>query len=69
MTEPSIRVYVRHVQACGFCLRRGAKPWFEEHNLNWASFVREGIPIEELEAIDDMMCRAVVAAALQEAGK
>jgi len=37
----------------GFCRGR-SKDWFRAHGLNWRDFVRNGIPIEKLEATDAM---------------
>lgn len=50
----------------GFCVA-GGRAWFARHHLDWRAFVREGIAIERLEAIDDAFCRAIVAHARAEA--
>lgn len=39
---------------------RGARAWFQQHNLDWFKFVTEGIPEEELLATGDAMAIAVV---------
>ena len=55
----SDRIYVRHLRQAGFC-HRGARQFFFNHNLDWSSFVKNGIPINKVEAIDDIMVRQVI---------
>ncbi len=38
----------------GYC-NRGARRWAERYGLDWARFVRDGLPIEMLEATGDAM--------------
>lgn len=52
-------VTMRDVRAASMC-SKGARRFFERHDLDWARFLREGIEHEELEAIDDAMCRKVI---------
>lgn len=42
---------------------RGTQGWFRLRGLGYDRFIREGYPIEELEAIDCEMARQVCAAA------
>lgn len=44
----------------GFC-RGGSKQWFAAHGLDWADFVRNGIPAERMEATGDALGLALVA--------
>lgn len=44
----------------GYCAR-GARAWFQRHNLDWFVFLREGIPAETLEATGDGMALALAA--------
>lgn len=65
---PGRRIYLRHVKASGFCIVPGAKNWFELHGFNWKDVVRNGVPIEDIMAIDDALAKRVVATALREYG-
>lgn len=47
MSAPRVRV--ADLRAAGVC--PAARHWFAEHGLCWRSFVREGIPLAELEAV------------------
>lgn len=50
---------IRRVLMCG----RGTQGWFRLRGLDYDRFIREGFPIEELEAIDCLMARQVCSAA------
>lgn len=50
---------IRKVLMCG----RGTQGWFKLRKLDYDRFIREGYPIEELEAIDCKMARQVCEAA------
>lgn len=52
----------------GFC-RGGSKQWFAAHGLDWADFVRNGIPAERMEATGDALGLALVAWARECAAK
>lgn len=45
---------------CGYC-RNGGKAWFARHGLDWADFVRNGIPAEKMAATGDALGLALVA--------
>lgn len=60
------RVYVRHLRSAGYCLIPGGREWFEHHNLDWRSFIKNGIELETLQRIDDVMCQRVCREALKE---
>lgn len=61
-----LRVTTRHIFTIpGFSRRQGfcrgqSKKWFQAHGLDWREFVRNGIEIERLEAIDDVFAQATV---------
>lgn len=60
---------VRHqdIRLLGFC-NRGAREFFERHNLNWSSFMQHGLDAEILLALgDDMATQAVREAVRREA--
>lgn len=67
MTDTS-RVYSRHLRSCGFCLTPGGRTWFQQHGLDWKDFIRNGVEMSVLEAIDDALAKRVVAAAKKEYG-
>jgi hypothetical protein len=59
-------VTLRHIftvpgfsQRGGFC-RSGARRWFEQHGIDWAGFVRNGIDDATLLATGDALAVAVV---------
>ena len=61
------RVTVQHLHSvpnfnggAGFCAR-GGRLWASHHGLDWAEFVRDGLPADVLEATGDAMALRVVA--------
>jgi hypothetical protein len=52
------------MQLCG----RGRRAWFERHGLDYSHFVFNGLPIEQIEKIDDEFARRVVAFVKAESG-
>lgn len=57
-----VRAYMRDVRAVHMC-SRGTREWFERHNLDWSDFLKNGVPVEILDAIGDPMGIAVAEAA------
>lgn len=57
MTEPLL-VNMRHVRQTKMC-SRGARAFFERHNLDWQKFLEEGLPVEQIEATGDAMALEV----------
>lgn len=55
---------IRRALMCG----RGTQGWFRLRGLDYDKFIREGYPIETLEAIDDEMSRQVCAKAREHYG-
>jgi hypothetical protein len=53
-----IVVKMEHVRAAKMC-SRGARAFFERHNLDWNTFIREGLPVEQIEATGDAMALQV----------
>lgn len=53
-----IVVKMEHVRAAKMCIR-GARAFFERHNLDWNTFIREGLPVEQIEATGDAMALQV----------
>ena len=62
-----IRVYMRHIRAANFC-RDGMKDWFNHYGIDWRG-LRQGIPIEVLEATGDKLALDVVKVARDEHGQ
>ena len=53
-----IVVRMEHVRASKMC-SRGARAFFKRHNLDWNTFIRDGIPVEQIEATGDAMALKV----------
>lgn len=62
-----IRVHVRHIKSGNlkYC-HKGARFWFQFHNLDWIDFIKNGLPVETLEATGDAMALAAVEEARKE---
>lgn len=56
MSDPLVRM--EHIRAAKMC-SRGARDFFNRHNLDWSKFLKEGIPATELEATGDTMAITV----------
>lgn len=55
-----LRIYSRHLRQCGFCLIPGGRDWFNQHNLDWRDFIKNGILVESIKHIDDDLARKVL---------
>lgn len=70
MTAPAdIRGCVRHVRQAGFCaagLRKIARSYDRE---KFARFCREGLPVDELDALGDAYSRRIAQIAREEAAR
>jgi hypothetical protein len=53
------RVYKTDLRPAGMCAP-GAKKFFERHELDWRDFVRNGIEVEKLIALNDGMATKVI---------
>lgn len=60
--EPRIMVRMEHVRQARMC-SHGAREFFKRHGLDWAAFLREGLPVEVIEATGDAMALQVAEAA------
>lgn len=56
------RVYARDALKAGFC-RGGIKLKCELHGIDFQAFRKTGLPIEEVEAVDDVQLARTVEAA------
>lgn len=53
-----ILVTMADVRAAKMC-SRGARAFFQRHNLDWQTFIKVGLPIEVIEATGDAMALQV----------
>lgn len=66
MVDTELRVYPRHMRACGYCLIPGARDWAKHHGIDWRDFIRNGVLASVLREVNDPMCQKVIAKAQQE---
>lgn len=59
-------VRVQHLRDANLCMR-GAKMWFDQRGLDFREFLQNGLPIEQIEKIDDALARLVCEAAREDA--
>lgn len=52
-------ITMRDVRAAKMC-SRGARQFFDRHNLDWQQFRKDGLPAEVIEATGDAMAIKVV---------
>lgn len=60
-----VRMYPRHVREVRICLK-GARRWSASQGYSWSDFVKHGIPVSELEHIDNAFLQRAIAAARKE---
>lgn len=48
-----------HVRQANYC-SKGARQFFQKHDIDWTSFVKHGIDESELAHIDDAMLAKVI---------
>jgi hypothetical protein len=60
-------VTMQDVRAARQC-SRGARAFFARHGLDWSRFLREGLPVEQVEATGDAMALKVCAVARERHG-
>ena len=56
---------IEHARALRYC-SRGMRAFFEHHGLDYLTFVREGYPVEVLEATGDQMALDVAKVAREQ---
>ncbi len=54
------RITVTDVRAAGFCAR-GMKSWFDARGLDFRTFVKEGMAVEDAAALNDALAERVIA--------
>lgn len=57
-------VTVTDAAGLGYC-RKGIRAFAERHGFDYMEFLKQGIPIDLLSAVDDEMVKAVIAVALK----
>jgi hypothetical protein len=62
----SVIVTIAHVRAEHLCAR-GARAWFAQHGLDFRAFCRDGMPLADVEAINDGFAQRIAARARMEA--
>ena len=60
-----IRVKIEHVRAAKLCVN-GARAWFARYDLDFRSFLRDGLPAETLRATGDPLAERAIAEAMKE---
>lgn len=70
MMQP-VTVTMRHARAAkiagaGVLCAPGIRPWFDVHGLDYRAFVRQGLPIAQVEALDDAFAQRAAAIARAE---
>lgn len=50
----TVMVRMSDVRAVHMC-SGGARAFFRRHNLDWSAFLKEGLPVETIEATGDAM--------------
>lgn len=55
----NVIVTMKHVRQAKMC-SRGARAFFQRHDLDWRMFLREGLPAETVEKTGDAMALRVV---------
>lgn len=56
----------RHCRSLGYC-NRGLRLWFASEGLDWADFLKRGLPAETLRRYDNAMVGRAIALAEGEA--
>lgn len=59
------KVRIEHIRSAKLCMS-GARAWAKRNNIDWATFLKDGIEISELEKIDDHLAKLVIAEARKE---
>ena len=42
MIDPNVQCHVRDIRAAGICMK-GARDWFKARDMDWTSFLSEGL--------------------------
>lgn len=62
----TVTVQHRHLRELGYC-NAGSRAFAARHGMDWRAFLRDGIPVESVEATGDAMAIRVANRARQEA--
>jgi hypothetical protein len=69
-----IRVHMRHARAAkitgrGVLCAPSVRLWFEQHELDYRRFLRDGLPVEDVEATGDAFALRACALAREESSR
>lgn len=59
-------IRMRHIRAANLC-SGGARRWFESHGFSWTDFLVNGIPVAQVEPLNDAIANRVIEVVRQEA--
>lgn len=59
MTVDELRLMPDDLRECGYCAR-GSRVMANQLGIDWSLFLQEGIPLSQLEIIDDAMIQVLV---------
>ncbi len=62
MNETPLILTIKDVRAAGMCAT-GARDFCKTYGFSWSDFVKNGIPVEEVEHIDNALIKQVIEAA------
>ena len=60
-----MKIYIRHVRNANIC-RQGARQFAEKYNIDWHDFLKNGVDVEVLLAVNDAQVNQVVEVAKKE---
>jgi len=52
-------IYMSDIRAAKMC-SKGTRAFFKKHDMDWSTFIKEGLPSEEFERTGDAMALQVV---------
>jgi len=52
-------IYMSDIRAAKMC-SKGARDFFKHHNMDWNTFIKDGLPSEQFEKTGDAMALQVV---------
>lgn len=59
MTDDELIITMKDVRRLSYC-SSGARAWFKRHGLDWADFLRNGIPASKMLATNDALGKGLV---------
>ncbi len=59
--RPADRIYLSDIRRMRYC-HAGVRRWCAARGIDWADFVKNGVPVSRIEGIDDAMCKRLIKA-------